>query len=763
MSNNKLAEYFAQLEVRIRGLRQLEKVQSSLDAIASKSGAVQASLDKASKSIVSSQSKIDQAGKKSVATAKSNSKGYADALKQQAKAAEEAARRIQAIQSRHINSNRVQRVRSQLVSAANTIKPRLRVNADGVVTSPPSKFEEKKQELIGRIRRQSNSQFSVFANRENALAGIRDKLKAEEQKIAASAIAQTKATEKARQEYYAKAQAQYIRDMDRFTHQDELNKAKAQRQAEGEARRQQQAQRIALQIEREKNKLALQSAAIASAEARQRLQGIRENAARLSAARQLSKGRAKAQQETLRQSILASRLQATQARTQATLTRIQESAAIRQARQASSSLQESGNSFFGPISGPVAGVAAAGYIAQQVVSALQERVQKRQEGADVSEQTSNVFAAAASKDPGKESFIKDVFYRMSNKFGISNDIDSAKDYRNFILAQRGRGENLDNALNTYIRQNMAFRGAGMTQEEMKRANLQLGQIRSKGYGDREDLNTFTEAAPILRTYVEQAWAQRNKFKGNDQQRAAAVTNSTGKHNLLAVDFNEALKLYVAQNKEVIARQSSSIQANQQRTENAQREQAIAINSDPELVKAVNENIIAHQRLTEAMLPVNQALEKFDTVLTNISATLLGSLTGKLKETPTGNLSFGADAGVAIDPQALMGRTPTSDDMMPRDTMWDWLLGHKETGAFNPQAQDMMRQLSSPSYKLEMSEKMLDRMGAPATTTTNNDNRQIQVGNIVISSSDPQATAQEVKTQLNGLWNLTISNFAEVVP
>lgn len=302
-----------------------------------------------------------------------------------------------------------------------------------------------------------------------------------------------------------------------------------------------------------------------------------------------------------------------------------------------------------PMAGLIGGGALAGV--QQILSYAAQRVEQRQQGADDAQQLSNVFAAAASQDIGQQAYIKNRFTAFSEKYGSEVSIDTAKDFRNFVLKQRGQGRTLDQALDLYEKQTATFRGAGMTSDESRRANLQLTQIRTKGYGDREDLNTFSEAAPILRGYVERAWAERNKFKGTDEQRSAAVTASTSKGNLKAADFNKAIEMYFAENTATIQRQAQSIQANRQRLENQKFLQEANINDNPELVNTVNENIKAHQELTAALEPLKTRLMEFDTALTSVMA---NSMKGAAKWVENPEFGPGGTAGPT---------TPTADQFV----------------------------------------------------------------------------------------------------
>jgi len=332
---------------------------------------------------------------------------------------------------------------------------------------------------------------------------------------------------------------------------------------------------------------------------------------------------------------------------------------------------------------PMAGLAAGGLVAgiQQLLSMAGQRIVQRQQGADDAQQLRNVFAAAASQDQGKEGYIQQRYVDFSQKYGSEVSLDSAKDYRNFLLKQRGQGRTLEQAMQLYETQTAAFRGAGMTTDESRRSNLQLTQIRTKGYADREDLNTFSEAAPILRGYVERAWAERNNFKGTAEQRSAAVIQSTTKGNLKAADFNKAIELYFAENQKVIEAQAKSIQANNQRLQNDQFLQAANINDNEKLVETVNKNIDAHRALTAAMEPLRTRVMEFDTALTSVAATMTQRIADALdpKKATSEGMANAPDAGLGgdggIDPAAFNRPTPTDEVKTdPVDAFWQRLFG-----------------------------------------------------------------------------------------
>ena len=159
----------------------------------------------------------------------------------------------------------------------------------------------------------------------------------------------------------------------------------------------------------------------------------------------------------------------------------------------------------------VVGGAAAGVAAiVAAISALGARMEAVQGRVSESQQLENVLTQAGGKNPANAEFAKAAWLRITNKYGTEASLESAKAYRTFLMAEVARGRSLSQAAGTYETRQAAFRGTGMSREEQARANLQLQQIMSKSQGDREDLNTFSEAAPLLIEPIRRAWAARNK-------------------------------------------------------------------------------------------------------------------------------------------------------------------------------------------------------------------------------------------------------------
>lgn len=295
------------------------------------------------------------------------------------------------------------------------------------------------------------------------------------------------------------------------------------------------------------------------------------------------------------------------------------------------------------LGGVTAGLAAV----VAAVGALGDRLTATQARVSESQQLENVLSQAGGKNPANAEFAKSEWLRINAKYGSEASLESAKAYRTFLMAEMARGRSISQATGTYETRQAAFRGAGMTAEEQRRANLQLQQIASKSQGDREDLNTFSEAAPLLIEPIRRAWAERNKYKGNNLERDFRASTKEG--NLKSIDFTKGIELFVKENAAAIERQSGSIDANTTRLANQKFLQQQGLDQNPELIGAINERIKAEMELTEAMKPFRATMVQLDIGLAHLAASLLRLTAGR-----------NADGTEKSEQQQLQSRMSTND-------------------------------------------------------------------------------------------------------
>ncbi|WNF55804.1 hypothetical protein [Pseudomonas sp. SG20052] len=331
------------------------------------------------------------------------------------------------------------------------------------------------------------------------------------------------------------------------------------------------------------------------------------------------------------------------------------------------------------LGGVTAGLAAV----VAAVGALGDRLSATQARVSDSQQFSNILEQAAGKNPANKDFAKAEFLRISQKYGTAVDNDSAKDYRTYLLAQMARGKSLSAATEDFETTMSAYRGAGLTRDEQRRTSLQYQQVRSKTVADREDLNTFSEAAPLLVEPIRRAWAERNKH-ALDANLEKDFRASTKTSNLKAIDFENGIKLFVKENAAAIERQNGSIEANATRLASQQFLQQQGLDESPELIGAINERIKAEMDLTEAMKPFKETMVQFDIGLARVAASMLRLTAGKNgdgtektekdRAQEVGSAGFPEGAG-AIDPSVMGGgpRPSTGEKVKdPISLLFRWL-------------------------------------------------------------------------------------------
>lgn len=330
------------------------------------------------------------------------------------------------------------------------------------------------------------------------------------------------------------------------------------------------------------------------------------------------------------------------------------------------------------LGGVTAGLAAV----VAAVGALGDRLAATQTRVSESQQLENVLSQAGGRNPANAEFAKSEWLRINAKYGSEASLESAKAYRTFLMSEMARGRGLSQATATYETRQAAYRGAGMTSDESRRANLQLQQLNSKTVADKEDLNTFSEAAPLLVEPIRRAWAERNKH-ALDANLEKDFRASTKTGNLKAIDFTKGIELFVKENAAAIERQSGSIDANSTRLANQQFLQQQGLDQNPELIGAINNRIKAEMELTEAMKPFKETMVQFDIGLTKLATSMLRLTAGKNgdgtekteKDRAQEVGSAGFPEGIAIDPSVMGGGPKPSTGEKVRDPismLYRWL-------------------------------------------------------------------------------------------
>lgn len=386
------------------------------------------------------------------------------------------------------------------------------------------------------------------------------------------------------------------------------------------------------------------------------------------------------------------------------------------------------------------------------VSALGDRLSATQARVSESQQLENVLSQAGGKNPANAEFAKSEWLRINAKYGTEASLESAKAYRTFLMTEMARGRSISQATGTYETRQAAFRGAGMTAEEQRRANLQLQQIASKSQGDREDLNTFSEAAPLLVEPIRRAWAERNKH-ALDANLEKDFRASTKTGNLKAIDFTKGIELFVKENAAAIERQSGSIDANATRLANQQFLQQQGLDQNPELIGAINERIKAEMELTEAMKPFKETMVAFDTGLAKLATSMLRLTAGKngdgtektAKDRAQEVGSAGFPEGLAIDPSVMGSPAPGDGKKVkdPVDRFYRWLFNQPDysEGSANKVEALQMNTLGMQFPKLNLSKLTVEQ-----PNLADGEYRQFRLPPTYTAADIMEASAQQQRKQ-----------------
>lgn len=281
----------------------------------------------------------------------------------------------------------------------------------------------------------------------------------------------------------------------------------------------------------------------------------------------------------------------------------------------------------GPVGMALAAAAAGVSLA---VSKMNERIEARQANVIEAQGFDNTFMSISKNQEIAKSF-RDAFIKTQNENGGVVDTDTAKDFRTLAINMAAAGKTKDQIISTWDTRQKAFSVAGTTKEDNRELNKQLGQMASDGTGAASDANIINDRMPMLTPYVVREYMKDNNITDYNKGLGSYNKDLKGGKGVKFSWYDEGMKKLVAENAESLERNRNSVASNQQRAVTQTYLQANGINSSPELAAAMNDNIKAHQELTAAMKPVNEALGEFDTWLTKLSAGFILMMLGKDEE------------------------------------------------------------------------------------------------------------------------------------
>lgn len=364
----------------------------------------------------------------------------------------------------------------------------------------------------------------------------------------------------------------------------------------------------------------------------------------------------------------------------------------------------------GPVGMALAGVTAALTFA---ANKMQERIEKRQEGV-VEAQTFNNKFTSISKNPQIAKEFRDSFIESQNTNGSAIDNDTASDFRVLASGMLASNKSKDEIMKTWNLRQAAFAVAGTSKDDNKELNKQLNQLASDGTGTKADADILNNRMPMILPYVVKEYMKEDKI--TDYQKGLRAFNKDLKDGKGIKDswYTGAFQNLVANSADSLKTNRESVASNLQRGANHTFLQDNGINSDPAMAVALNERAEASKRLTDSMLPLNQAFERLDKNLTNLDTGAI-NLTAKIMNLLSGKNSDGTE-DVNDKPRFKIGMKHRYADEEPDylKTISSWLgLGSKQESkpetmeGFNPknviqldgfqQMAQLYKQYESPSF------------------------------------------------------------------
>lgn len=756
--SNKIADFFAEIGIKV-DVRKLERLDKQLDALAGKLQGFENKFKQANTSIgkgaagaVKSQDKLTDSVRRTTQSVSKQSDVFSQHFKSIEAKAQSFNRKLQDIQSRHTKSGRVAEFKQKLITVNKQVnevvdksKPRIRVGQDGKIIPAPDKFVDTKSAIRDRLAGGKGNGFNRMAHAESVQAQARIKVQADAQKVLDDQKAQSYEAEKVRQQYLAKAQQEYARQMDR------MSKAE-QRSQEKLARQQKSKQRVENAILKDRLALKLRNLQVGAAE----LRGISQRQ------RMVQANKASATKQSLanvRLEAARSRLQATQARTQATLSRVTSGApnnpyhAIAQSLQGLSGRVQSASaggyglldaasgvarftSSIGPAGLALGGLAAVAVGATAAIQGLVNAGTKTIDRGDAAKgSTYNFLGLAKGNQKLGEQYEADYLIR-SQKLGIDYE-SSVKDASSAMLNLSSGGMKANNSQEVVNGVLTYAKSKGLDSEAIKGTLKAIQQMSSKGQAYAEEVKgQLAEHLPASESIFARAWTKVNTGKtvnpddSKDIQSSMAALNKSMKDgdikgeklNQVLVVFARLLEGDANKNGQLSAAMRSN-ESDQNRIKNMKFVNAMSAynDEDQQLGKSRHQFNTALVDFEAAARPANIALGRLETSAIQLSDSLTRFSTGVLyylnRYLPGGgfqprtDVQSGADSKAYTDSLAQFkvkdektGQLRDADQVERADMFMSWMAENRRLvgGKLSDKeyAEQRAYALSTPKEKLQ---------------------------------------------------------------
>lgn len=340
------------------------------------------------------------------------------------------------------------------------------------------------------------------------------------------------------------------------------------------------------------------------------------------------------------------------------------------------------------VGGAIGGIGLAVAGLERLVNSLNERINQRKESVQGAEAFNGMFTAI-SRDPKVQGMWRDTYIKSQLDNGGTVDVDSAKDFRNFVMAQLAYNKTPDQIMKGYNLRQQAFAIGGATRDDAKEMNKQLGQMASDGTGSKQDYDIINDRMPMMAPYLVRAYGEENHIK--DRQKALTQFNKDlkGGKGVKYSWYERAMELMVQENKGMLDDRKKTVSFAQNQADAQKFLNENHINTSAELSSALKDSIQASKEFDNALQPVNESLKDFDQGLIRAKSAILYSLLGKNSD---GSVKTNSDtaasitSGVfsldapAINPSANVQLDNSKEAAAkaaaadPVNKFWNWVLG-----------------------------------------------------------------------------------------
>ncbi|NWE90519.1 hypothetical protein HX893_20545 [Pseudomonas reactans] len=279
------------------------------------------------------------------------------------------------------------------------------------------------------------------------------------------------------------------------------------------------------------------------------------------------------------------------------------------------------------LGGAIGGIGIAVSALNGLIGKLGERIEERKESVKGAEAFNSNFTAI-SRDPAQQKMWRDEYIKAANDSGTNIDIDSAKDFRNFVMAQLAYGKKPDGIMKDYKLRQQVFAISGVSRDDTKELNKQLGQLSSDGTGSKQDYDILNDRMPMLAPYLSRAYGEEKGIKDPLKARQALNKGLKGGDGVKYSWYERAFQLMAEENQGMLEDRKKTVTFTQAQADNQKYLNDNSINTDANLSEAMKDNIKAWQDVNTDLESTRVALKNFDEGLTSAQTSLLRFMFGR---------------------------------------------------------------------------------------------------------------------------------------